>query len=665
MSRPTLNLLRSISFAGVLLALPLAADPARGTRNELPDLEFVHPLEGPVHISGSFGEYRKFSRYHHGLDYKTFNRNGLVVRTPLAGVVERVHVSRRGYGNGLFLLSPGGVRTTYGHLNDFLCPGAAGTKRAALEDLRRAIEFLTYHRGVFIKIPTWFRFQSGECIARSGESGSGAPHLHFEVQKNGRYIDPLFLRGMEIPDTSPPTMLSLYVEDARGVQRLPVRLRSEPPESDQTESSAVQPKFEASVEAGTETPAEPRRVYYELDPDARLEWTPGKWVRYLVGGYDTMAARNRNGLRSMTLSVDGRETFRHELDAILRRDLARSGRVYHTARTVIGREYVYLLYPGGPRSGFSHRSSAPIRVSLGDASGNQAILETTLPAGPDAIRAADSNEGSGARVALRPIAAGRSTVLETSGPRASLRVTFGPRSLHEDARAGLSISDRLPVAARKNVRVLRSDRGRAEISNPAPKDPAASDASKAPVYQLEGPVVTLTGRDLFYRSGARAEAWFQAESSDAEGTVALYVYHETVGRWLLLAYPYREEQGRMYYRFPFRYEGSLAQLRDLSPPRILQPSLWKPPTLYSENKSEIVREFMVIDRGSGFSRANTQVLLDGRAMPFQWIPDRAALQVRLPPAMIPDRGVMLSVRAGDHSGNFSPWQFDFLAPPPR
>jgi hypothetical protein len=656
-----------------------SAEPGTNPPKELPGLEFIHPLDGPVHISGSFGEYRKFSRYHHGLDYKTFNRNGLTVRTPLPGVVERVHVSKRGYGNGLFLLSPGGIRKTYGHLNDFLCPGSGGGPRAALEDLRRAIEFLTYHRGVFVKIPPWFRFKAGECIARSGESGSGAPHLHFEVSRNGRYIDPLNLRGMRIPDRSAPTMLNLYVEDARGVQRLPVRLRAAP----RAEAAAAAPN-ESAGETGSEGSGlvaapgtrqareNPRRDYYELAPEATLEWRPRGRVRYLIGGYDTMAARNRNGVRSLALAVEGREAFRREIDAILRRDLARSSRVYHTARTVIGREYVYLLYESAGRVGFPHELDRPIRVALGDASGNAAILETVL-AGPESPlqEAAKSAEADRKppRIALRRIPMGKTTTLERPGARGGLKIRFQPRSLHEDGQAGLSVGDSLTGAAARGVRfVPNSPRsGINAASDPARGGERDPKVGPRPVFQLEGPVFTLEGRDLFYRSGARAEAWFQAESEDAAGTVALYTYHETVGRWLLVAYPYREdaEQNRMYYRFSFRYEGRLAQLRDLSPPRILQPSLWKPPTLYNESKNEIVREFMVIDRGSGFSRANTEVLLDGRAMPFQWIPDRAALQVRLPPTMIPARGVLLSIRAADHSGNRSKWLFDFLAAPPR
>ncbi len=684
----------ALLFFSQLPAQPVDSAPSDAARYELPELEFIHPLEGPVHVSGSFGEYRRFSRYHHGLDYKTFNRNGLTVRTPLAGVVERIHVSKRGYGNALFLASPGGVRTTYAHLNDFLCPGAAGTARSDLEQLRRAVEFLTYHRGVFVKIPPWFRFQSGECIARSGESGSGAPHLHFEVQRNGRYVDPLNLRGMRIPDTSAPTMLNLYVEDARGVQRLPLRVRQNTgdhsrrkakPNSDQpqVDQEPVAPGAGADAAAAISAagPDAPRKIHYEVDPEARLDWKPTGRVRYLIGAYDTQAARNRNGVGVLSLSVGGRKSFQRELDVILQRDLARSSSVYHTARTVIGREYVYLLYGGagaGQRSPtFVHAAGAAIRVVLGDATGNQAILEMAGPAdiplmSESEVAASQSAEASGA---LQRIPVGGTTVLRRQSAHAGMEIRFVPRSLHEDGEARLWVGQSLSGAARKNVRIppeLAERPGVSAAVDPAMaqgepddvQDSGAGRAARSPTFQLEGSVFTLNGRDLFYRSGARAEAWFDNVSEDAEGSVALYTYHKTVGRWLLVAYPYREENGRSYYRFPFRYEdGSLAQLRDLSPPRILQPSLWAPPTQFDETRPEIVREFMVIDRGSGFSKADTEVLIDGRPAPFAWIPDRAALQLRLPLALVPERGLMISIRAADHSGNRSAWLFDFLEAP--
>ena len=668
---------------GVLLAVVLStggralnSQPGAPGQPELAAHEFIHPLEGPVYVSGSFGEYRKFSRYHHGLDYKTFNRNGLTVRTPLAGVVERVHVSETGYGNGLFLVSADQIRTTYGHLNDFICPGSTG---AQLEDLRSAIKFLTYRRGVFINIPGWFRFGAGDCIARSGESGTGAPHLHFEVQQNGRYIDPLALRGLRIPDDTAPTMLNLYVEDQGGLQRLPLVLG----ETGRAESIEALPAPEKSGPANaadesrqkTNASAPPVVAMYTLQAGAQLERAPGSRVRYLIGAYDTMAARNRNGVRSLRLEVGGRERFRQELGEIQYRDLAQSARVYQTARTVIGREYVYLLYDGKNDPNQSYQPGEPVRITLADASGNQAILEARLPFQNSTADHAGAVQPG---VAMRTIPAGQTTQFSTTTARGGIKISFGPRSLQEDGSARLFSLNALKGPAAESVRLPAAS---TESNAPRATEAQGDERSTgSPVYELDGPVFRFEGRDLFYRDGAQAEAWFALPDADGtadvgagdrskttdekpRGRLALYSFNETVGRWLLVAYPYREQDGRAFYRFPFRYEGALAQLKDLSPPRILQPSLWAPPTLYNETKNEIVREYMVVDEGSGFSKEDSEVYLDGRPVPYEWIPDRAALQIRLPVGLVSARGAVISIRAADHGGNRSDWLFDFLEAP--
>lgn len=600
--------------------------------------EFLHPLEGPIHISGSFGEYRKFGRYHHGLDYKTFNRNGWTVRTPLPGVVERVHVSPRGYGNGLFLRSPTGVRTTYGHLHDFRCPGARPGPAQDLEYLRRSLELLSYRRGIFLKIPPWFRFAAGECIARSGESGSGAPHLHFEVEYGGRFVDPLALTGLDIPDTTAPIMLAIYVEDSRGIQRLP-----------------VVPIPEAAVPGGAANANDralrddssaiaPMERYFELAPAARLErpLAPGR-VRFLVGGYDTMAARNRNGVYSLELRTGARVVFRRDLSLIARGDLARSGRVYHTGRTVIGREYVYFLYENrGAKGGrsFTHAANADLDVRLRDASGNTAIFRGRLPEFQSESEL--TTQANAKPAAFQSVGPGGAAGIRRQTAGGELKARFGARSLHGPGLAALSVAGELSPAAASEVRQPGSD----------------ADA----IYEQHGALFELRGRDLFYRTGARIDASFTVPDAHAE-EVALYYFNETIDRWLLMAYPYRRANGRAYYRFTFRFEGVLAQLRDLSPPRIMQPSLWAPPTLFSESKREIVREYLIVDRGSGFSKRATRVLIDGRPLTsFAWIRDRAVLQLRLPADFPGEHGSVIAIKAGDHAGNFSGWFFDLLEP---
>ncbi len=576
------------------------------------------------------------------------------VRTPFDGFVDRVHVSDRGYGFGLFLTAPDGTRTTYGHLNDFDCD------QPDLELLRRAMRLLTFRRGVMVGIPPrWFRFKAGDCIARSGESGSGAPHLHFEVFQNGRFIDPLSLQGLHVGDREAPHLLNLYVDRAGGeILRFPVRRVVEDPETKPQELSDRDlvrggTAVDASLSRGDRPP--PETVRYEIDSNAEdlPELRAGDRVRLLIGAYDRMAARNRNGVRRLKLVVDGREIYRQDIDALSRGDLVRSSTVYHTARTVIGNEYVYLLYRGSGR----FTAGQPIEVTVSDASGNQAVLDVRLPLSGES---GPSRESRREEKRLRPevpfqtVPAGRTTKLQAGDADARMEVRFDARSLHETGEARFFRLNAAPENTRGQFT--------------RPEEGVSGAGKRAGIYSPTGPVFVLEGRDLFYRSGAWATAEFP-DVPEVDGRVALYVYNYTLERWLLVAFPYRrrattdDRPGRLYYRFNMRYEGPLAQLRDHSPPRLLDKPLWDDPTITNERGTEFVREYMIADAGSGFSRADSQVLVDGRPVPFEYVRDRAVIRVALPKSLVPQHGVVISVRVGDHGGNTAPWFFDFLEPP--
>lgn len=97
---------------------------------------------------------------------------GVDIRLPLGTEVRAMSGGRvrftgvqRGYGNVVWLEHPGSVLSVYAHLSKILVqPG---------EDVR-----------------------GGDIIALSGQSGNAAgPHLHFEVWRWGREVDPVPLLG--------------------------------------------------------------------------------------------------------------------------------------------------------------------------------------------------------------------------------------------------------------------------------------------------------------------------------------------------------------------------------------------------------------------------------------------------------------------------------------
>ncbi len=99
---------------------------------------------------------------HHGVDLRV--PTGTPVRTILSGNVRYAGVMR-GYGNVIWVDHPRGVLTVYAHLDQ-------------------------------IQVRTGDRVERGQVIGLSGATGDvTGPHLHFEVWKGGRPVDPVGFLG--------------------------------------------------------------------------------------------------------------------------------------------------------------------------------------------------------------------------------------------------------------------------------------------------------------------------------------------------------------------------------------------------------------------------------------------------------------------------------------
>lgn len=124
------------------------------------DTGFAKPVHG--RLSSHFGErihpILRFARFHSGVDFSA--RTGTPVVAAADGVVSAAGWAG-GYGRQVRLTHAGGVATSYAHLSSIAVnPG---------EPVRR-----------------------GEIVGSVGSSGlSTGAHLHFEVRRNGRPLDPL------------------------------------------------------------------------------------------------------------------------------------------------------------------------------------------------------------------------------------------------------------------------------------------------------------------------------------------------------------------------------------------------------------------------------------------------------------------------------------------
>jgi len=102
----------------------------------------------------------KVRKFHAGVDFSA--PQGTAVYSPGEGVVTKVKRSRRGYGNTIEIDHGFGYVTFYAHLKEF-------------------------------KVKKGQKVKRGELIATVGNSGkSTAPHLHYEVRRNNRTVNPIY-----------------------------------------------------------------------------------------------------------------------------------------------------------------------------------------------------------------------------------------------------------------------------------------------------------------------------------------------------------------------------------------------------------------------------------------------------------------------------------------
>lgn len=171
--------------------------------------QYVPPLDGPLLITGTFGELRA-NHFHGGLDFR--GRVGDPVRAVADGYVSRILVGPGGFGQAIYLTHPDGKRTVYGHL-EVLAP--------ALRDTVRALQYASEAFALdFHPDSLAFPVRAGQVIGGVGNRGySFGPHLHFEVWDTASHsqLNPLSL-GFAVPDSRKPEVsaLRVYVMRADG-----------------------------------------------------------------------------------------------------------------------------------------------------------------------------------------------------------------------------------------------------------------------------------------------------------------------------------------------------------------------------------------------------------------------------------------------------------------
>jgi len=172
-------------------------------QSSIPSNYFHKPLDIDLVLAGYFGELRS-NHFHSGFDIKTQQRQGLNVLAAGPGYISRINIQHYGYGKALYIQHPNGYTTVYGHLKEFSPEIEAYIKKQ--QYAKESYEIEVFPEAGDLPV------SQGDLIAYSGNTGgSGGPHLHFEIRDGQqRPMNPA-LFGIDIKDTQPPTINSLFV----------------------------------------------------------------------------------------------------------------------------------------------------------------------------------------------------------------------------------------------------------------------------------------------------------------------------------------------------------------------------------------------------------------------------------------------------------------------
>jgi hypothetical protein len=191
------------------------------------DSGYVWPLKLPKQFSSGFGDSRS-GRFHKGVDLRTGGKEGAMVYAPEKGYVWMIKTSYRGYGKALYIKGNSGRIYAFFHLSRY-------NKDVGSYLRKRQIESKRYYQDITLD-EKQFPVKAGAYLARTGQTGAGAPHLHFEVRDSqGRPTNPLYY-PVDYADVSPPGIKaiwlyycddhSLFEDGSRESRLIPVRAKN-------------------------------------------------------------------------------------------------------------------------------------------------------------------------------------------------------------------------------------------------------------------------------------------------------------------------------------------------------------------------------------------------------------------------------------------------------
>ncbi|TGK52335.1 M23 family metallopeptidase [Leptospira bouyouniensis] len=552
---------------------------------EIPHSEVGFPLPYYSPVSGTFAEIRNHN-LHLGSDFKSYGLNGHNILATFDGYVEEISYSKTGYGLSLNLYNPKyKIKSKYAHLHSF------GGTLVELELLRRALLLMGDPTGFQLKLPAgMFVTKKGNAIGKTGETGSGPPHLHLEFRSEKGIINPLYFSEIHQKDVTPPTILNMFLEGDDLDKPLMFSAKE-----------IAKGKFELYSESG--------------EKFTSIQLT-GK-IRIRLSGYDKIRSRNKNNVYGMDLFLNGKSIFTRNFDYLSFEDKSQKHQFYDINRSSLSPPvYFYHMYEQPKQfkeegysidlNPFPKKETIQIQASLRDATGNQSSVQFEI-------------------------------IHETSKKDLSTKQNSKKTGNKYKSNDGAVSIDLTKAEVSGDGSLLISEVSEKEIPFKIPKG-----------LPLKGKIYLLDTKRMSWKGEGLGDLNLGTTASLKD---SLYFFDSSIGKFQGIQ-PKRKPNGFSFKLTKVGYLMVLSD--ETPPTVFPMTSIARFIELPEVRNHCLEEKYYVLsDVGSGF-KTNVELLVDGQTFPYEYDPDRSAIRVQLPKSLQKERPyLLLEVKASDFAGNIS------------